>query len=239
MARLKRIGFEHVYLRPHCFPMLKLTVDSVELEFDGRKVLQDISMHCSQGEIIGLLGRNGSGKSSLLKIIYGTLQATHKYVSIDGKVIFKGYQHNKIAYLPQHNYLPPGIRIKHLAKMMVAPVYLDEFSALTIYKDHYSKSTSQLSGGELRQLEMLMVLYSRAEFVLLDEPFTHVTPVQSDYFKGVIRAISSTKGIIITDHQYDNVMELSDRIIILTEGCTKPVASVNDLVTYNYLSGNN
>jgi lipopolysaccharide export system ATP-binding protein len=218
--------------------MLKLKVDSVELEFDGRRILQDISMHCSQGEIVGLLGRNGCGKSSLLKIIYGTLAATHKYVSIGDQVIYKGYYNNKIGYLPQHNYLPPGISIKSLAKMMVAPGHWNEFSAYTIYKDHWNKSTSQLSGGELRQLEMLMVLYSRADFILLDEPFTHVTPVQSDYFKEVIKAISSTKGIIVTDHQYENVMDLSDRIIILTEGCTKPVSGLTDLVTYNYLSGN-
>jgi lipopolysaccharide export system ATP-binding protein len=218
--------------------MLKLKVDSVELEFDGRRILQDISMHCSQGEIVGLLGRNGCGKSSLLKIIYGTLAATHKYVSIGDQVIYKGYYNNKIGYLPQHNYLPPGLSIKSLAKMMVAPGHWNEFSAYTIYKDHWNKSTSQLSGGELRQLEMLMVLYSRADFILLDEPFTHVTPVQSDYFKEVIKAISSTKGIIVTDHQYENVMDLSDRIIILTEGCTKPVSGLTDLVTYNYLSGN-
>jgi ABC-type lipopolysaccharide export system ATPase subunit len=108
-----------------------------------------------------------------------------------------------------------------------------------VYQDHSHKKVGQLSGGELRQLEMLMVLYSRADFILLDEPFTHVTPVQSDYFKPVIKAISLHKGIIITDHQYNNVMDISDRIIILTEGCTKPVSSLNDLVTYNYLSGNN
>lgn len=219
--------------------MLKLKVDSVELAFDGRRILQDISLHCSQGEVVGLLGRNGCGKSSLLKIIYGILPTTHKYVSIDGKVIFKGYRDSQIAYLPQHNYLPPGISIKSLAKMMVAPRYWNEFSAHIIYRNHWNKNTSQLSGGELRQLEMLMVLYSRADFILLDEPFTHVTPVQSDYFKEVIKAISSAKGVIVTDHQYHNVMDLSDRIIILTEGCTKPVSGINDLVTYNYLSGNN
>ncbi len=219
--------------------MLKLKVDSVELEFDGRKILQDISLHCSQNEIVGLLGRNGSGKSSLLKIIFGTLTAAHKYVSIGDKFIFKGYHNNRIGYLPQHNYLPPGIIIKSLAKMLVAPSHWSEFTAYPVYQDHYHKKVSQLSGGELRQLEMLMVLYSRADFILLDEPFTHVTPVQSDYFKQVIKAISRHKGLIITDHQYHNVMDISDRIIILTEGCTKPVSSLNDLVTYNYLSGNN
>jgi len=219
--------------------MAKLQIDSVELEFDGRKILQDIYLHCQKGEVVGLLGRNGSGKSSLLKIVFGTLASTHKYVSIDGIVVSPGYSNSRVAYLPQHNYLPKGIRIRNLARMLIAPGYWAEFTAQTIYKDHNNKKAEELSGGELRQLEMLMILYSRADFVLLDEPFTHVTPVQADHFKVVIRHVAQSKGIIITDHQYHNVLEVSDRIILLTNGCTKPVASVNDLVTYNYLSGNN
>src|SRR6202012_3154425 len=101
--------------------MARLQVDSVELSFDDRKILQDIYLDCSKGEVVGLLGRNGSGKSSLLKIIFGTLDPTHKYVSIDHKFIGKGYNTTQIASLPQHNYLPRGISIKSLAKMVVAP----------------------------------------------------------------------------------------------------------------------
>jgi lipopolysaccharide export system ATP-binding protein len=219
--------------------MAKLQVDSVELSFDDRKILQDIFLDCKKGEVVGLLGRNGSGKSSLLKIIFGTLIPTHKYVSIDGEVLAKGYHKNRIAYLPQINYLPKGIKIGSMAKVLVDAAYWLEFSELDIYKDHRHKKAEELSGGELRQLEMLMVLYNKADFILLDEPFTHVTPVQADYFKGIIKAVSKYKGIIITDHQYRNIIDVSDRLIIITNGCTKPVAGLNDLVTYNYLSGNN
>jgi len=218
--------------------MFKLQVDSVELSFDNRKILQDIYLDCSTGEVVGLLGRNGSGKSSLLKIIFGTLTPAHKYVSINKEVLGKGYYKNRIAYLPQHNYLPKGIRVSNLAKILIAPERWNEFSGLDIYKDHRRKMTEQLSGGELRQLGMLMILYNRSDFILLDEPFTHVTPVQTDYFKGIIRAVSKYKGIIVTDHQYSNVLDVSDRVIILSEGCTKPVSGPDDLVTYNYISGN-
>jgi ABC-type Mn2+/Zn2+ transport system ATPase subunit len=219
--------------------MFKLTVDSVDLEFNGRKILQDIYLDCSTGEVVGLLGRNGSGKSSLLKIIFGALTPTHKYLSINNEVLDKGYHKNRIAYLPQHNYLPKGIRISSLAKMLVAPQYWTEFSDLGIYQAHHIKKTEELSGGELRQLEMLMILYNRSNFILLDEPFTHVTPIQADYFKGIIKAVSKNKGIIVTDHQYHNIMDVSSRVILITNGCTKPITSPEDLVTYNYLSGNN
>ena len=95
-----------------------LKVDSVQLEFDGRKILQDVYLSCSQGQIIGLLGSNGSGKSSLLKIIFGTLMPAYKYVAIDGEFINKGYYNRRIAYLPQQNYLPDNIKISELAKML-------------------------------------------------------------------------------------------------------------------------
>ena len=114
--------------------MATLKVDSVQLEFDGRKILQDVYLNCTQGQIIGLLGRNGSGKSSLLKIIFGTLTPGFKYVGIDGTYIEKGFVNNRIAYLPQHNYLPKGIKITALAKMLVDEYYWDEFSELPIYK---------------------------------------------------------------------------------------------------------
>jgi lipopolysaccharide export system ATP-binding protein len=216
--------------------MLTLKIDSVQLEFGERKILQDVCLHCKQGEVIGLLGRNGSGKSSLLKIIFGTLAASYKHITIDDVVIHNGYLKNRIAYLTQYNYLPRGIKISNLAKVLIDPHYWLPFSNLTIYSEHKNKQTEQLSGGELRQLEMLMILYSKADFILLDEPFTHVTPIQADYFKSIIQDIAQIKGVIITDHQYNDVLDISGRIILLKDGCTKPINNVDDLVTYHYLS---
>lgn len=214
---------------------LTLTVDSVQLAFNDRNILQDVYLQCKQGEVLGILGRNGCGKSSLLKIIFGTLIPTYKYVSIDGVFIHYGYYQNRLAYLPQHNYLPRGIKISKLANILLDEKYWSIFSNLTIYRDHKHKKAEQLSGGELRQLEMLMILYSKADFILLDEPFTHVTPVQVDHFKCIIKTVAQTKGIIITDHQYRDVLDISDRIILLKDGCTKHITNVNDLVEYNYL----
>ncbi|TSJ37318.1 ATP-binding cassette domain-containing protein [Mucilaginibacter corticis] len=214
---------------------LTLKIDSVQLAFNERKILQDIYLECKQGEVVGLLGRNGSGKSSLLKIVFGTLRSSFKHVSIDGNFIQHGYLQSRIAYLPQHNYLPRGIKISRLANILIDEIYWNDFSNLSIYQDHRHKNAEQLSGGELRQFEMLMILYSKADFILLDEPFTHVTPVQADYFKGVIEKVAQTKGIIITDHQYQDVLDISDRIILLKDGCTKPIKNIDDLITHNYI----
>ncbi|MCD8742061.1 ABC transporter ATP-binding protein [Mucilaginibacter roseus] len=213
-----------------------LKVDSVQLEFDDRKILQDVFLSCSTGEVVGLLGRNGCGKSSLLRIIFGSLNCGYKHVSVDGQHISKGYHKNRIAYLPQHNYLPSGIKICKLAKPFVDPLLWSNFSDHPAYQQHRYKTVGELSGGELRQLETLMIVYSRADFILLDEPFTHISPVQADTLKTLVKTCAKTKGIIVTDHQYYNVLGVSDRIILLDNGCTRPIKDDADLVTYNYLN---
>lgn len=215
---------------------LTLKVDSVHLEFDGRKVLRDVYLDCSCGEIVGLLGRNGCGKSSLLKIIFGTLKAQYKYVAIDDRFIYKGYEHG-IAYLPQHHFLPRFARIEQLATQLVDPIFFSQLKEMPIYQKHAKKRCEELSGGEQRQFEMLMILYSKADFILLDEPFTHVTPIQSEYFKTLLRDVAKHKGIIVTDHQYYNILEISDRVILMNDGITRPIYNVDQLIEYRYLSG--
>jgi lipopolysaccharide export system ATP-binding protein len=216
-----------------------LKVDSVQLAYDGRKILQDIYLNCQPGEILGILGRNGCGKSSLLKVIFGTTKADHQFVSINDKHIAKGYINHQIAYLPQHHYLPTTIAIKNLARMLVNANDWDEFASYPIYQNHQHKKPDHLSGGELRQLETLMILYSKASYLLLDEPFTHISPIQADEFKIILRKRSKTKGIIVTDHQYYNILDVSDRIMLINNGCTKTIIDNAELVTYGYLSGSN
>jgi len=215
---------------------LQLKVDSVQLSFGERKILQDVYLDCKQGEIVGLLGRNGSGKSSLLKIIFGTLTPSYKYVSINNQFIHKGYWNCRIAYLPQDNYLPKGIIIKQLAKMLVDKNLWNKFIRTSAYLEHGHKQTDQLSGGELRQMEMLMILYSRADFILLDEPFTHISLIQTEAFKIQLREAAKTKGLILTDHQYYNILDVSDRIILLNNGSAKAITHPDQLVEYGYLN---
>lgn len=215
---------------------LTLKVDSVELNFSDRTILKGVHLNCTQGETIGLLGRNGSGKSSLLKIIFGTLQSTFKHVSINDTFISKGYHQNRVAYLPQQNYLPYHIRVEKLAKILVDEKHWDTFTGLPIYQDHAQKQVGQLSGGEQRQLETLMIIYSRADFILLDEPFTHISPIQAEDFKLHIREASKTKGLIVTDHQYRNIIDVSNRLVLLHEGYTRHITHPDELIQFGYLN---
>jgi lipopolysaccharide export system ATP-binding protein len=83
----------------------------------------------------------------------------------------------------------------------------------------------------------MMIIHSRADFILLDEPFTHISPIQADEFKPVIRACAKRKGIIVTDHQYRNILEVSDKVILLKDGHTKHITDNDELITYGYISG--
>ena len=195
-----------------------LKADSIEVEFDGRKILQGIYLECHQGEILGLLGRNGCGKSTLLKILFGSLTPTNKYVSIDNVFINKGYQNSNIAYLPQHHYLPYGIKIHKLAKQIVAPHDWDEYTSYKIFQQNHHKPVNSLSAGEWRQLEMLTILYSKAKFILLDEPFTHISPIEIEELKIIIVQRAKIRGIIITDHYYKHVLEISNKLLLLNNG---------------------
>ncbi len=212
-----------------------LKVDSVELSYDGRKILQDIYLDCKPAEVVGLLGRNGCGKSSLLKIIFGSLNPSFKHISIDDRTIEKGYRH-KIGYLPQDHYLPDTSSIKQLAKLLVDPKVWNEFAEETIYKKYFQKKPNQLSGGEIRQLETLMILYSKANYILLDEPFIHLSPIQAEEFKEIIRKRSQQKGIIVTDHQYQNILDISSKIVLLSDGCTKHIKNRDELATFGYIN---
>jgi len=213
-----------------------LKADSIEISFDERKILQGIYLQCSQGEVLGLLGRNGCGKSTMLKIIFGSVVPGHKYVAIDDVFVAKGYLNSQIAYLPQRHYLPSGIRFVKLAKQIVDPLLWDEFSNFPVYQSCYNKTVDDVSGGEWRQLEMLMILYSKAKFILLDEPFTHISPIQIEEFKIIIKERAKTRGIIVTDHYYKHILEVSDRLLLISNGYTETITDREDLIKYGYLS---
>src|SRR6187455_258783 len=95
--------------------MHELHVDSVCKSFGTRQVLHDIFISCKPGEIIGLFGRNGCGKTTLLKIIFGSLRAENKFIKVNGRIVQTLRENqNNIAYLPQKNFLPGHLQVKKI-----------------------------------------------------------------------------------------------------------------------------
>ena len=145
-----------------------LEIDSVFKSYDNRSILSDVYLKCETENIIGVLGRNGTGKSTLLKIIFGIISAENKFIRIDYKVRKKAYQHhNEIAYLPQDNFIPKGFKVSKAIKLFISKPKISEFTNDAFIQKIYKKKVRQLSGGELRYLEIKLVLCNDTKFVLL------------------------------------------------------------------------
>ncbi|GAB3911702.1 ATP-binding cassette domain-containing protein [Larkinella knui] len=199
-------------------PTTTLEADSIWLQFGGRKILQSVYVKLETGQITGLLGRNGSGKSCLLKSIMGLMPTETQSVRVDGHYVEKPYQQpGLIRYLPQHPFVPPSMTIR--AAFDWYGVKMDEIA--TEYPkidDLKNQRIGQLSGGEKRLAEILLILKSDTAFVLLDEPFSHLMPVQIEQLQQTIRQESRRKGILLSDHLYRSVLDLSDSVYFLNTG---------------------
>lgn len=218
-------------------PVSNLHVDSVMKGFGTKQVLTDIYISCKQGEIIGLLGRNGSGKSTLLKIIFGSLEADGKFIKVGNKIINGLYDNRRlISYLPQDHFLPSHAAVSSLIKLMCNNESASLLKNNDLIKKILNKKCTQLSGGERRILEIMLIIHSESQFVLMDEPFNGVAPNYRNVIKQMIMNQSMSKGFIITDHDYRNILDISTRTILLHDGGTKEIFDQEDLKFWGYLS---
>ncbi|WP_229238593.1 ATP-binding cassette domain-containing protein [Dyadobacter sp. Leaf189] len=198
--------------------MNMLEADSILLEYGRRKILQNIYLKIEKGNIVGLLGRNGSGKSSLLEVIYGTRAAQNCSVRINKKYVSKLYQQpNAAAYLPQRQFVPGYLKVSEALRLYEVPVseagaYFPELQRML------PQRLNQLSGGEQRLIETIMVISCPAEFIMLDEPFSNLMPLHVERIKAWLLALKATKGILISDHYYRDVLALSDQVYLLNNG---------------------
>lgn len=216
--------------------MVGLHADSIMKSYGTNQVLTDIYISIKPGEIVGLLGRNGSGKSTLFKILFGSLKAEGKYVRINSKLINGLYSNHKlVSYLPQNNFIPKNIKISRIIKLCKNHVDTEGLRNNPLIKNLFDKTPRQLSGGEKRLVEILLILYSNAQYLLLDEPFNGIAPMQKELIKKVIRERSKTKGLMISDHDYQNILDTSSRIVLLYDGGTKEILDKKELEFWGYL----
>lgn len=216
--------------------MSKLHVDSITKSFNERKILQDIYIGCETGQIMGLLGRNGSGKSTLLKIIFGVEHGDTQFIKYDNKILKSiSDRKNRISYLPQDLFLPKYIKIKNLIPLFCNQKNTELLFTSEFVQPFLDQKPKILSKGEQRIIETLMVIYSEADFILLDEPFHSLSPKVTEELKKNIRQQSSYKGFIISDHNFKDVLDISDCIYLLSGGHLKQIQDLSELQRYNYL----
>ena len=214
----------------------ELEIDSVNKTFGEKKVLSDIFLKCEIGDIIGVFGRNGSGKSTLLKIIFGTLFAENKFIRLNNKVLNQPFKiENGISYLPQDNYIPNNFSVKKAINLTIKQHKFEEFNEDKIIKKIIHSKIGTLSGGELKYLQIKMILFNESQFCLLDEPYSGVSPITIELINSQIVEQSKNKGIIITDHNYLYLLEIATKIYLLKEGVGKFLNNEQELIKFGYL----
>ncbi|MBT1690770.1 ATP-binding cassette domain-containing protein [Dawidia soli] len=212
-----------------------LEFDGIELQYGARTILSGIYMKCPVGNIIGILGRNGSGKSSLLKVVFGSLRVPVRSVRVNGQYLAGDYMKKRIiAYLPQEDLIPPNMPLQRALRLFD----VDKRHILEYFPEaepFLSLRSRELSGGYRRIIEAIMILHSKATFCLLDEPFTGVMPVHIEVLQHVLAQAKERKGIILTDHLYRQVLSTADHLYILSDGRTFAVKDPEDLVARGYV----
>ena len=210
-----------------------LEIDSAELAFGGRSILSGVYLLAETGCVTAVLGRNGCGKSCLMKILSGALKAGFCSMRIDGKWHGR-FTEKEVRYLPQHAFIPGWLRLERVLRDFgLSREELERWFPLFV--PLRGSRIGELSGGEQRILECFVILRSRTQFVLLDEPFSQIAPLHVETLQTLIRQEKMAKGILLTDHMYRHVTGIADRLYVMTDGQAYPCENDEELVRRGYL----
>jgi ABC-type multidrug transport system ATPase subunit len=210
-----------------------LEVDSIQLEFDTRRILSGIYLKCETGKITGLLGRNGQGKTCLMKIIYGALKC-EKSVRFDNLVYQEAFKHPELLlYLPQYNFIPQSLTLSRIFKdfSLDYSIFQNRFPE---FASRYKSPIGSLSGGEHRLVELYIIVMSASQFAMLDEPFTHLNPTQIEKVKELLLEEKANKGLLITDHMYKHIIDVADDLYVLANGKTHLIKNLTEIEDLGY-----
>ncbi len=209
--------------------MKTLEGKGMSISFKKRRVVNNISVKVSSGEVIGLLGPNGAGKTTTFHLILGIHRPESGKILLNGKDItrFPVYMRARsgIGFLPQEPSVFRGMSVidniyavlEHRKEKTIVDIesVLDEMGL----SDLRDRKASFLSGGERRRLEIARSLVLNPDFLLLDEPFAGIDPIQINEIRKLISSFRKKGlGIIITDHNVREILKITDRSYIINKG---------------------
>ncbi len=209
-----------------------LQVQSLRKSYNKRVVIRDVSLELQQGEVVALLGPNGSGKTTTFYAIAGLIYPEGGHVLIDGRDVtnLPMYRRAKlgIGYLPQEMSIFRGMSVEDNILSILDISYpnrhkrrerleelLSEFSV-----EHLRRAPAlALSGGERRRVEIARCLAANPQYLLLDEPFAGVDPISVGDIRHLVADLKKRGiGVLITDHNVRETLEIVDRAYILHDG---------------------
>jgi len=201
--------------------------------YDEKQALKDVNLKIPKGKIIGLLGKNGTGKTTLIKLINDLLTPTSGEVLIKGKK--PGVESKDIiAFLPERTYLDREMSVKDAIK------YFEEFytnfdsqKAVKLLKDldlDMNSKISKMSKGMQEKLQLILVMSRNAELYILDEPLGGVDPATRDYILDTILSnFCEGASIIISTHLIADIERILDEVIFIDKGEIVLTSSADEL----------
>ncbi|HEV7551597.1 MAG TPA: LPS export ABC transporter ATP-binding protein [Candidatus Angelobacter sp.] len=213
--------------------MQTLATDEIAKSYRGRKVVNGVSLHINQAEVVGLLGPNGAGKTTTFYMTVGLLPPDSGRILVDGQDIsnvpmYLRARNYGISYLPQEPSVFRKLSVEEniMAVLEVQPIswqerrrkrdqLIDELGL-----GHIRNNMGYaLSGGERRRVEIARALCIAPKFILLDEPFSGIDPIAVlDLQKIIFDLKGSGIGVLITDHNVRETLSVTDRAYIINEG---------------------
>ena len=202
-------------------------------EFDNKKVLNDLNFKIPRGKIVGLLGKNGTGKSTLIKLINDLLTPTSGEVLINGKT--PGVESKKIiSYLPERTYLDKGMFVKDVVKFFEE--FYEDFDSDKAYEllaklelDKDMKLT-KMSKGMQEKVQLILVMSRKADLYILDEPLGGVDPATRDYILDTILSnFNEGASVIISTHLIADIERILDEVIFIDIGKIVLTGSADDI----------
>jgi len=194
----------------------------INKNFGSKKVLKDINLRIPRGKIIGLLGRNGTGKSTLIKLINDLLVPTTGKILVNGNEI--GVESKKIiSYLPERTYLDKSMTVNEVIKYFED--FYDNFDskkAKKILNDldlDINQKLSKMSKGMQEKVQLILVMSRKADLYILDEPLGGVDPATRDYILDTILTnFNDGASVIISTHLISDVERILDEVIFIDKG---------------------
>ncbi|MDA7482674.1 LPS export ABC transporter ATP-binding protein [Planktomarina temperata] len=221
-----------------------LKIESLRKSYRKRLVISDVSMHLHRGEVVALLGPNGSGKTTCFYSIAGLVTPEGGRVSIDGRDVTRLPMYRRarlgIGYLPQETSIFRGMNVEDniLAVLELSmkdrvrrferlEELLNEFSI-----EHLRRSPAlALSGGQRRRVEIARCLAANPKYLLLDEPFAGVDPIAVAEIRNLVSDLKKRGlGVLITDHNVRETLDIVDRAYILHDGVVLRSGTAQEIV---------
>ena len=228
-----------------------IQIEHLNKRIGQTSILNDVSLHISEGEVVGLLGPNGAGKSTLMKVLTGLWKASGKVDVCGVDVLSKPDDvHPHIGYLPEQNPLYADMYVREyllfIARMR-GEFNIFQRSGLCSFSEAVealiervglqpmaNKRIRELSKGYKQRVGLAAAMMGNPEVLILDEPTTGLDPNQLNEIRALIRELGSNHTVILSTHILQEVKAICNRVVIIDHGqirLDKPLAEINDLET--------